>query len=178
MKILKIINILIFALFLKYNNCWNITIDVWKDGLYILNWNINNLTQEITFNMDVGTAGWIGLGFSKDGLMTGSDIIIGYIDSNGKPIVTDRHAIGRYLPPLDTDLGGSSDLTNIQGSYKNKRSNITFTRKLSCKDKFDYNITLGQKIFLLFSLRDTGNPSTENGRYGIHTKRTSIPTNF
>jgi hypothetical protein len=176
MKGSSTLKIIVFVLIIALSNCWDNTLDAWKDGLFILNWNINVLTQEVTFNMDVGTAGWIGIGFSKDGYMAESDMIMAYIDSNGKPNAFDMYATGRSLPPLDTALGGTSDLTNIQGSYSNKRTNISFTRKLSTTDKYDYKITQGQKVNVLVALRDTGNPSTENGVFATHTKMISIPT--
>ena len=138
--------IIIFVLLIAVSNCWDNSLDAWKDGLYKLNWSINTSTQEVTFNLDVETSGWIGLGFSKDGYMAGSDMIMAYIDSNGKALAFDMFANSRAAPPQDSSLGGTSDLTNIQGAFANKRTSITFTRKLMTMDKYDYTIIQGEKI--------------------------------
>lgn len=165
----------IFAIILKLSLCWNNTVDAWKDRKFILNWNINNSTQEITFNLDVATKGWISIALSKDGKMKDADMIMGYIDSKGNPIMTDRFGTGWTLPPLDSELGGTSDLRNITGFYKNNRTSITFTRKLNTKDKFDFVINRGQTVVLQFAIRDQGNPSTENGVWETHSKFSTLP---
>jgi hypothetical protein len=175
MKMTRILKFVLFGIILTLSYCWNNTVDAWKDGKFILNWDINNSTQEITFNLDVATKGWVSIALSKDGMMKDADMIMGYIDFSGKPVMTDRYATGRTLPPLDTDLGGTSDLKNIQGFYKNNRTNITFSRKLITGDKYDYNITQGQKIVVQFAIRDQGNPSTENGLWETHSKYSVMP---
>lgn len=40
-------------------------------------WNV--VDREVTFEVQVRTLGYIGLGFSRDGLLSGSDIVIGWI---------------------------------------------------------------------------------------------------
>lgn len=40
-------------------------------------WNI--VDREVTFEVQVRTLGYIGLGFSRDGVLSGSDIAIGWV---------------------------------------------------------------------------------------------------
>jgi hypothetical protein len=178
MQNVKILKILLIASLSSLFSCWDGTLDVWKDGFYIFNWNINKTSGEIIFNLDVATSGWVGIGISKDGSMSNSDIIMGYIDKRGMPQVSDRFASGRNVPPQDTEQGGTDDLKNIKGTFTNKRTNITFSRKFDTGDKKDLPVVLGQKTNLLFSVGEEGNPSTENGVWRQHTKRISIPITF
>jgi len=149
------------------------TIDAWNDKSFIVNWNVNTSVGNISFELDVATTGWIAIGFSNDGYMANSDMIMGYIDQKGIPIVEDRWAVGRSLPELDTNLGGTNDLTNISGYLISGRTNIKFTRKLKTGDKYDYEIIQGKSYKILLAFRSIGNPSTENGAYNQHTKMIS-----
>ena len=56
------------------------------DGKYHLRWegDDNDESEWITFEVSVATQGWIGFGVSPNGGMTGSDIVIGWIDDEGE----------------------------------------------------------------------------------------------
>lgn len=47
---------------------------------YRLLWSLGPGKQDITFELQVRTLGYIGFGFSKDGRMTGADMVIGWVD--------------------------------------------------------------------------------------------------
>ena len=49
------------------------------DENYRLLWSISN--QDITFEVQARTLGYIGLGFSRDGTIYGADIVIGWVDN-------------------------------------------------------------------------------------------------
>lgn len=51
---------------------------VYLNDDYRLLWSTKH--QDITFEIQVRTLGYIGFGFSKDGNRAGSDVIIGWID--------------------------------------------------------------------------------------------------
>ncbi|KFB49414.1 dopamine beta hydroxylase [Anopheles sinensis] len=51
---------------------------VFLDDDYRLLWSITG--QDITFEVQARTKGYIGLGFSKDGTIYGADIVIGWVD--------------------------------------------------------------------------------------------------
>lgn len=59
--------------------------------------------------------------------------------------VQDRHAIGRFLPPIDE----SQDWTLISGEEQNGRTIIEFSRPfLSCDDENDMDITVSANSLL------------------------------
>ena len=53
------------------------------NGLYKLYWNYSLTAQTISFAVRVQTTGWVGFGVSPNGQMPGSDVVIGWIDSDG-----------------------------------------------------------------------------------------------
>lgn len=52
-------------------------------GQYGLYWSVNRATETLSFAVKVQTTGWVGIGFSSDGLMPGSDVVIGWVDGAG-----------------------------------------------------------------------------------------------
>lgn len=53
------------------------------EHLVCLKWGFDDLQENITFQLVVNTTGWVGFGFSPNGGMQGSDLVIGGLDSNG-----------------------------------------------------------------------------------------------
>ena len=53
------------------------------NGQYELYWNYNLTAGTISFALRVQTTGWVGFGLSPNGQMPGSDVVIGWVDSNG-----------------------------------------------------------------------------------------------
>lgn len=47
---------------------------------YRLLWSLGPGPQDITFELQVRTLGYVGFGFSKDGRMAGADMVIGWVD--------------------------------------------------------------------------------------------------
>lgn len=43
-------------------------------------WSLGPSPQDITFELQVRTLGYVGFGFSKDGRMAGADMIVGWVD--------------------------------------------------------------------------------------------------
>lgn len=43
-------------------------------------WSLGPGPQDITFELQVRTLGYVGFGFSPDGRMAGSDIVVGWVD--------------------------------------------------------------------------------------------------
>lgn len=60
---------------------WDHSINV--DENYRLLWNVQ--AQEITFEVQVRTLGYIGFGLSRDGTRSGADVALGWVD-HGKAI--------------------------------------------------------------------------------------------
>lgn len=55
------------------------------DGNYTLEWTVLWESKTIVFNVSAECKGYIGMGLSKTGSISGSDFVIGGIDSSGKP---------------------------------------------------------------------------------------------
>ena len=51
---------------------------------YILHWNTNLQRKELAIAVNVSTTGWIGFGFSPNGQMPGSDMIIAWLADSGE----------------------------------------------------------------------------------------------
>ena len=49
---------------------------------YELYWNYNLTARTISFAVRVNTTGWVGFGFSPNGQMPGSDVVIGWVDES------------------------------------------------------------------------------------------------
>lgn len=47
---------------------------------YRLLWSLGPGPQDITFELQVRTLGYVGFGFSKDGRMAGADMVVGWVD--------------------------------------------------------------------------------------------------
>eukprot|EP01083_Nonionella_stella_P211491 764637_1 len=116
-----------------------------EEKYFRLYWSDIN-TDEIEFGLEVfDCIGWISIGISPNGQMPASDIMIGWIDENGKIYLQDRHTKNeRNIPILDK----SQDLTLIEGEqYEN--NNITVTRirfkryKIICNNSEDLSIDKG-----------------------------------
>lgn len=52
-------------------------------GRYILRWNLLPESESIEFEVEADTTGFVGFGISPSGTMTGADIFIGGVHSNG-----------------------------------------------------------------------------------------------
>ncbi|RCN29219.1 DOMON domain protein, partial [Ancylostoma caninum] len=80
---------------------------------YTASWSYDGTANDVRFEISSkNIGGWTGIGFSKDGQMTNSDIYTGWV-FEGKAFVTDRFAYGRQLPAIDPadrqdiyDIGG------------------------------------------------------------------------
>ncbi|KAL5500626.1 hypothetical protein EMCRGX_G012217 [Ephydatia muelleri] len=104
--------------------------------LYQLQWTFDDVRKTITFNVVVHTTGWVGFGLSPDGGMVGSDVVIGWVSSDGKTYFHDRYAFAMATPPIDP----SQDWTLLSGSESSGYTNLTFTRKWITCDSNDRDI--------------------------------------
>jgi hypothetical protein len=64
-------------------------------NVYNLFWNVTS--DSLIAEIQVKTIGWFGFGISPTGGMDGSDLIVTWINSNGKTNFTDRHIVGRKV---------------------------------------------------------------------------------
>ncbi|XP_049544997.1 MOXD1 homolog 2-like [Anopheles darlingi] len=110
---------------------------IFLDEDYRLLWSITG--QDITFEVQARTHGYIGLGFSKDGTIYGADIVIGWVDQ-GQVHFQDRHVKkhGDGQPLVDS----SQDYVLLLGYENQTHTVLRFKRKLdTCDVAYDVPIT-------------------------------------
>jgi len=90
-------------------------LDAGLSGVFNFYWTINHSTNEANFAAAVsnGGGGWVGVGFSPNGGMVGSDIMIAFIASDGSIHVADRFASDHVLPGRDV----YQDFYDVRAGY-------------------------------------------------------------
>ncbi|XP_078510070.1 putative DBH-like monooxygenase protein 2 [Lissotriton helveticus] len=131
---------------------FTLTLD--PEGRVVLRWDFNKTTEEITFDLQVKTTGWIGFGLSPGGGMTGADIVIGGVSPapNQTTYFADYHAVGEVTPVQDT-------VRNYKLEFLSENEGLTtmrFSRKFRTCDPFDVDVTADtQRIIAAYGISDT-----------------------
>ncbi|XP_044751599.1 MOXD1 homolog 2 [Coccinella septempunctata] len=109
---------------------------------YKLLWSLGPGPQDITFELQVRTLGYVGFGFSKDGRMAGSDLIIGWVDQ-GQVHFQDRHVKDSPGSSIDREpeVDPSQDYRLLLGYENNTHTVLRFWRRLDTCDNHDIPIT-------------------------------------
>ncbi|XP_021710974.1 MOXD1 homolog 2 [Aedes aegypti] len=107
------------------------------DQNYRLLW--TSTSKDITFEVQSRTQGFVGLGFSRDGTLADSDIVVGWMD-DGQAQFQDRHI--RAGSDGDPIIDPSQDYT-LLSLYQNQTHTVMrFKRNLNtCDNKDDFPIT-------------------------------------
>ncbi|ALC44862.1 olf413 [Drosophila busckii] len=114
---------------------WDHAIDLNED--FRILWQIIN--QDITFEIQARTLGYVGFGFSPDGNLAGADMAIGWVDK-GQTYFQDRHVTrnGDAEPVVDP----SQDYMLMLGYENATHTVLRFKRKLdTCDASHDIAIT-------------------------------------
>jgi len=107
-----------------------------------LYWSVKDTDKSMHFAVEVNTTGWVGFGISAglSGSMKGADMVVGWVDSQGKGHLQDYHGqeAKNGRPILDRNQDYS-----LVGSYEsNSVTVLKFTRKIITCDKDDRDISL------------------------------------
>ena len=89
---------------------------------YNLYWNKPS-DGKICMAVEVDTLGWVGLGFSPNGGMVDSDIMIAWV-IDGEVTITDRYAVSMSLPVSDEQ----QDFELVAGHEEGGKTVIQFCR--------------------------------------------------
>ncbi|XP_047476487.1 DBH-like monooxygenase protein 1 [Penaeus chinensis] len=94
--------------------------------------------QDVVFEIQVATRGYVGLGFSPNGGMKGADIVLGWVDAQGDVHTHDRYATGMMIPVID-----DSQDVEILGGYENETHTVLrFARPWNtCDKEHDFQLT-------------------------------------
>jgi hypothetical protein len=80
-----------------------------------------------TFGIASRSSGYLALGFSETGAMTGADIAVGYMDDNDKFVLENRHAAGFVTPEISADQENNIRLK--EGHQKDGVTAFVFEKK-------------------------------------------------
>ncbi|XP_039270543.2 DBH-like monooxygenase protein 1 homolog [Styela clava] len=132
-----------------------------RSGNILLYWKFDDIY--ITFEVIGQTTGWIGIGFSPNGAMTASDIIVGWV-KNGIATVTDRHGgSSNIYPPLDPE----QNIEVLGGAESNGWTMYKFSRQIAaCESDYDREITSNtEKIIWAYGDTDPSGDDLASGDY-------------
>ncbi|KAH8260736.1 hypothetical protein KR038_008774 [Drosophila bunnanda] len=108
-----------------------------NNGLYWLQWWVKANDNDVYFEVTVNTRGYIGLGFSKDGRMSRSDMVILWVDdSTGQANALDYHGAQHSLnrAPL---LDDTQNYYVLDGFQNATHTYVKFKRKIETCDPYD-----------------------------------------
>lgn len=88
-------------------------------------WKTGN--ESSTYGIASRSNGYLGLGFSETGAMTGADMAVGYKDQNGKFVFENRHAMGFITPQVSPDQ--QKNMRFIEGDQANGVTYFTFEKQ-------------------------------------------------
>jgi len=107
-----------------------------KDG-FKLRW-VNTDDHWLTMEMSAPIHGYVAIGFSPNGAMQGSDIIMGWVDKFGEGHIKDLYATGNQAPMQDV----TADVELLGAEETAEGTTIRFRRKWNtCDKQHDYKIT-------------------------------------
>ncbi len=110
----------------------------------------------ISIGIEAPTTGWIGIGIDPVSVMDQADMIIAWVDSEGKPHALDCFSKGLFGPhPPDTELGGTDDLVAFGGKEEGGRTIIEVKRPLKASDPYDKPIDPALPIKIIWAYGET-----------------------
>ncbi|XP_035534420.1 DBH-like monooxygenase protein 2 homolog [Morone saxatilis] len=131
-----------------------------QNHMVCLKWGFDDVQGEITFKLVVNTTGWVGFGFSTNGGMKGSDIVIGGLGPSGS-YFKDYYAISNSMPLVDEQQSYSLlSVTETEG-----QTIMTFQRSIQSCDNQDFHIT-NQPIKLIYAYGLTDDIAYHQSRRG------------
>lgn len=155
----------------------NATLD--EDGDVRLFWTVGN--NYSTYGIASRSNGYLALGFSETGAMTGADMAVGYNDQDGNFVFENRHAGGFVTPQLSED---QEDNMRLRESYKaDGVTSFVFEKrnKAEClENQVDVHIDSWQWFIYAFSDENTfaqHGPGQNGKQYIKLGNGTTISTN-
>ncbi|EDW95510.2 uncharacterized protein Dyak_GE22605 [Drosophila yakuba] len=137
---------------------WDHAIDLNED--FRILWQIIN--QDITFEIQARTLGYVGFGFSPDGNLAGADMAIGWVDK-GQTYFQDRHVTRNGDPEPVVDP--SQDYMLMLGYENATHTVLRFRRKLdTCDPSHDIAITNDtMRLLYMYHAQDPPHGSVRPG---------------
>jgi hypothetical protein len=131
-------------------------------NLYQVFWKLIN-NDEIQFELHCRTTGYVGIGLSTNGGMTGADIAISWVNRNGAAFTKDTYASDFKTPMTDKH----QDWFLIEASELNGYTIVKLKRKLNTCDKEEDFEIKDETHYLLFAWNNI-DPATGNNDWVYH----------
>eukprot|EP00039_Didymoeca_costata_P030359 m.29179 g.29179 ORF g.29179 m.29179 type:complete len:351 (-) comp8072_c0_seq1:45-1097(-) len=126
-----------------------------EKGNLKLSWEITGAEIEMEVLLNGSTYVAVGLGIG----MAQSDMMIGYVSSDGSCFAGDYWSTGHQEPKMDTTLGGTDDVTVETCSYKaGSGTTLRWKRKLNTGDKYDVVIPSSGPVNLIYAWSSSAKP--------------------
>ncbi|MDY7029387.1 MAG: DOMON domain-containing protein [Spirochaetota bacterium] len=111
--------------------------------------------EDLSFEVDAPTTGWIAVGFDPTRVMKDANIVIGYVDGSSV-VVKDQFGNGTFSHKSDTELGGTDDIIEASGSEQGGRTVIKFIIPIDSEDEYDTILTPGELHTVLIAYGPNG----------------------
>jgi len=121
---------------------------------YRLSWTYDSSADIIHYMIQSFSSGWIGLGlYSDPGTMKNADIVTCRLVNNatGQWEIADSYALDVGKPAQDVTLGGTDDLIDTSGEYRNGITTCRFSKPRATGDQWDKPVLDGlAKVIFAF----------------------------
>uniref|UniRef100_A0A158PCS3 DOMON domain-containing protein n=1 Tax=Angiostrongylus cantonensis TaxID=6313 RepID=A0A158PCS3_ANGCA len=131
-----------------------------KKCQYVVKWISDGEVARFSVKALMKTSQWVAVGFSPDGLMAGSDVIVIRLELEKEVTVTDQFMIDHGRPVVDEQ----QDIFDVETSWNSGILVTNFSRELYSKDQNDIDLT--KCVHLLFT--PTANIIEPNGEIRKH----------
>ncbi|XP_036103396.1 putative DBH-like monooxygenase protein 2 [Molossus molossus] len=121
-------------------------------NVVFLRWDFDLETEMITFELQVRTAGWVGLGVKNRYTIVGSDLVVGGVLPDGNVYFSDQHLVDEDT--LEED--GSQDAELLGLTEDDDYTTMRFSRPFRSCDPHDQDITSDtMRVLAAYGLNDT-----------------------
>jgi len=128
-------------------------------------WQVEN--DSIAFGMRAKTDGWLAIGIDPSSVMKDADMFVGYVGDDGTAVLYDCYATGKTGPhPPDTELGGTSDILEYNGTFDGDWTTFEFSRKLATGDRYDNVVHTDGDTKVLWAYGSTDDKSIKHMQRG------------
>jgi uncharacterized membrane protein YidH (DUF202 family) len=129
-----------------------------------LHWRVEG--DRIRLALVARTTGWVALGLEPTQAMNEADMLFGWV-SGGVASGVDAFSTGPTGPhPMDTDLGGTSDILSLAGSEAAGTTTIELLRLLSTGDTRDKPIPTEGKLSFIWAFGPSDDWTSKHARTG------------
>jgi hypothetical protein len=133
----------------------------------LLSWGTDsNDLSALYFQVEAEAHGWVGVGFNNKGAMGGADMVIGWVDGNGKATFEDRFGVADTSAPVKDTVQNAKLLK----AYENATHTVLiWSRPANTNDKAQDFVLSGAPINVLWAYTDTD--PAPGGKVGYHDAR-------